>query len=215
MIGIVVGDARELGSMLPSGSVDLVFTDPPYGKEHLGLYGWLFSFAARVLRPSGFLLCYVGGYWKDRVMAMAREWLDYFWDFTVFENGPSPVIKPRRVITRGKSILAYRPRGGVGMPQTNVLGIWNGGKRDKRFHPWGQDENTVKYYVESFSPPGAFVVDPFCGGGTVPLVCKGTGRDCLAFELDFGAAAIARRRLEDSVFALFGQGTLWSPQGEV
>src|SRR5437762_10705349 len=42
---------------LPDASVDLIFTDPPYDRDSVPLYGDMANIAARVLRPGGSLLC--------------------------------------------------------------------------------------------------------------------------------------------------------------
>ena len=63
------GDALELAAQkIPGRSVDLIYTDPPYPKEFHYLYEWLAREAVRVLKPDGFLITYVGPYWKDVVM---------------------------------------------------------------------------------------------------------------------------------------------------
>ncbi|MEJ5200615.1 MAG: hypothetical protein WHV66_00165 [Anaerolineales bacterium] len=49
-IDILTGDALVLIRDLPAHSVDLIFTDPPYLKAYLDLYGWLGEQAVRVLR---------------------------------------------------------------------------------------------------------------------------------------------------------------------
>jgi 16S rRNA G966 N2-methylase RsmD len=41
---------------IPYSSIDLIFTDPPYGKEYLQLYKELGKLAIRVLRPGGSLV---------------------------------------------------------------------------------------------------------------------------------------------------------------
>jgi len=194
---IITGDAQELAKAIPDESIDIIFTDPPYSKEYLYLYEWLFSMAARALKPNGFLLVYAGNYWKDEVMMMARAKLDYFWDYqTVMNTGNNSVIWPRKTIAISKSILAYRPRGGQGMPRTNVLGAWFGGSADKRYHIWGQDESTARYYIDCFSKDGDVIFDPFVGGGTTAYVCRVLGRPYLAFEFNASIASIARARVE-------------------
>jgi predicted methyltransferase len=50
-------------------SSDLIFTDPPYLREHLHLYDWLAREASRMLKPGGFLksiLAFVKGQGKPR-----------------------------------------------------------------------------------------------------------------------------------------------------
>jgi len=124
---IIAGDARDLCLDIPSGSVDLIFTDPPYEKKYLHLYGWLGRQAKRILKPDGFLLAYVGTYHKAAVMEMLNLDLTYFWDFIAFgRNGPGSMIWERRVISKHKSILAYRKQGVFGshaLPRTTVLSV--------------------------------------------------------------------------------------------
>lgn len=191
---ITVGDARILGKSIPDGSIDLVFTDPPYHKEYLYLYEWLSGFAARVLKPGGFLLTYAGNYWKDKVMGHLGEHLEYFYDY-VLPMSNSTMLWPRKTIARAKSILAYTHPDSKAKPKTNVLGLFDGGKRDKRYHDWGQDQESARYFIECFSSVGDTVCDPFVGGGTTSAVCKRIMRNCIAFEIDPSTAEIARQRV--------------------
>lgn len=193
---IVHGDAIELSKQLPAESVDLVFTDPPYLKEFLPLYFAILEQCARILKPNGFLLIYVGGYWKDDIMASAREHLQYFWDYIVWEPGNSPVNWPRKTIARNKSILAYtRKDSENALPNTQVLSVWLGGGEDKRYHIWGQDESQARYFIDCFSKPGNLVVDFCSGGGTTPFVAKMLRRKYLAFEIDPEMVEVSRQRV--------------------
>ena len=73
---ILTGDARDLCKDIPDASIDLIFTDPPYIKEHMHLYQWLSGEASRVLKPDGFLMTYVGTYWKFEAMQMLASHLE-------------------------------------------------------------------------------------------------------------------------------------------
>ncbi len=192
---ISVGDCRELSKAIPDGSIDLVFTDPPYQRKYLHLYDWLAKESARVLNDKGFLLTYVGTYWKDDVMKRVAHELDYYFDFILLNGGNSPIMWHRKVISRHKSIIAYRKKDTEAHPKTNVLSFWVGGGEDKRFHTWGQDESSARYYIDCFSKRGNVVFDPFCGGGTTPAICKMLDRQFISFEIDQDAAHIARERL--------------------
>ena len=145
---LYLGDARELGKGIEDHSVDLIFTDPPYAKEYLYLYEWLAEWAARVLKPDGFLLSYVGVYWKNKVFRMFDDRLEYFFDYIEYNHGNSTILWPRKTISRYKSILCYRPNGGDGLPVTNVIGVYTDGKikkfGDKRYHKWRQVEGTAR-----------------------------------------------------------------------
>jgi SAM-dependent methyltransferase len=193
--GIYLGDCRELTPPIPRRSVDLIFTDPPYDKAHLPLYEWIAQVAPRLLKPTGFLLLYTGGYWKDQVMAMMRETMEFWWDYQVAITTGNMVWN-RHTIAKTKSLLCYRPQAGSGQPtMAQVLGYWEGGKRDKQWHTWGQQESTQRYYTQAFSKRGAIVLDPMCGGGTAAAIAKLTGRRWLCFDEDPEAIAATRQRL--------------------
>ncbi len=196
MIQIYKGDCRALATKhIEPESVDLIFTDPPYIKKYLYLYGWLAEEAARVLRPGGFLLAYAGVYWKKQVMARLNSQLYYFWDFVIENGGNSPIMWQRKVISRHKSILAYC-KDETGLPRCNVLSFWRGGGEDKRFHRWGQDESSARYYIDCFSKRGDLVVDYMLGGGTTGFICKKLDREFIGFEIEKETFNIARDRIE-------------------
>jgi site-specific DNA-methyltransferase (adenine-specific) len=191
---ITTGDARILSAQIPDESIDLIFTDPPYLREYLPLYEWLSAEGARVLKPGGFLLAYAGVYHKQQTMEYLSKHLDYYWDFVSVNLGNSPIMWQRKIISRHKSILAFVKS--KGLPRCNVISLWVGSGEDKRYHIWGQDESTARYYIDCFSSSRGVIWDPFCGGGTTPAVCKVLDRSCIAFEIDPATAAIARKRLE-------------------
>ena len=195
--GIYTGDCRDLATEIPDASVDLIFTDPPYKKASLYLYDWLAKEAPRVLKPNGFALIYVGTYWKDEVMAMLRPHLSYYFDFILVNGGKSPVMWARKVISRHKSIIAYRQKSSRAHPRTNVLSLCTGSGKDKRYHAWGQDEQSARYLIDCFSDPDDTVWDPFCGGGTTAKVCTALARRYLAFENDWVSALTTRTRLAE------------------
>lgn len=192
---IYTGDCRTLAAGIPDHSVDLIFTDPPYPKEYLYLYEWLAEESARLLKPTGFLMVYAGIYWKNKIMRWMDDHLDYWWDYVAFGAGDSPMIWQRQTISRYKSIIAYRPRGGTGKPRTNVLSVYQGSNQDKNYHIWQQDDTTARYYIDCFSAPGDIVFDPFCGGGTAPFVCQLLRRPFLSFEINAESVAISQQRL--------------------
>lgn len=195
----VCGDARELIKEVPDNSIDLIFTDPPYIKKYMYLYSLLGAEGPRVLKPEGFLIAYVGEYWKDDAMKRLGGNLDYFWDFVSINAGNSPYMWCRKIIARHKSLLCYR-NGTKGMPQFQVLDTWVGSGEDKNFHKWGQDESTARYYISAFSKKGDTILEPFAGGGTTIVVCKLLNRNCIAFEIDKEAYNIARARVGEADF---------------
>ena len=205
---IITGDARILSSSIPDESIDLIFTDPPYIKECIELYAWLSEEAARVLKPGGFCLAYVGTYWKYKVAQDLGKHLTFFWDFISINQGNRPVMWQRHVLAGYKSILVFT-KGNPVMPRGNILDVWVGGGQDKRYHTWGQDESTARYYIQWLArDPQSVIWDPFVGGGTTAAVCKQIGRNYIAFEIDPLTAEIARKRLDMVQPLLFASDTV-------
>lgn len=198
------GDARALGDQVPDGAADLVFTDPPYLREFLPLYGWLAEWSARVLRPGGFLLTMGGGLYADEIMRMLSAHLTYFWTFHVALTGQSagkvhPGGNHTPIITRVKPVYAFV--NGWGSPRTVVYDPFAGDGNDKQWHHWGQDMRSARYYIDCFSRERDLVIDPFCGGGTTPVVCKHLKRRWLAFDSDPAAVETARGRVRNPYYA--------------
>ena len=53
---IICGDCNNVMSYIPSNSIDMIITDPPYSKEYDYLYDILFKHAARILKSRGNLI---------------------------------------------------------------------------------------------------------------------------------------------------------------
>lgn len=191
---ILTGDSRELCKDIPDHSIDLIFTDPPYLREYLYLYDWLASEAPRMLKPGGFLAVYVGIYHLANVVKR-MDTMEFFMELVILGGGYGSMLWQRRVIGSHKCILLYRPMGGTGLPRCNIVSWFRGTGQDKRFHVWGQDEASARYYIDCLSKTGDLVLDPFCGGGTTPAMCKVLGRSCIAFEIVPGHAEIAQKRV--------------------
>jgi DNA modification methylase len=204
---ITTGDALELTRALPDESIDLVFCDPPYLKRHVeaGVYSWLARESSRVLKPGGFCLAYTATQWLPTVLNQMNQHLTFFWLCILRYDDSGGYAYNRRAIIRHTPILVFVK--GQGTPQTSFLDCATGEGADKRFHIWGQNERTASYYIDCFSRPDDLVFDPFCGGGTVPYVCKQIHRHFIAFELDPKSADIARKRKETVQPALFSTET--------
>ena len=191
---IILGDAKELTKDIPDNSIDMILTDPPYPKKYHHLYKWLAIEGKRVLKENSFLFAYAGPYWKNVVMKYLGAELNYYYDFILRHKGNTSILWPRKIISGYKSILCYQ-KGTKGLPFTNVLGFITGTGGDKRFHRWGQEENTVRYFIETFTKEDWVIWDPFCGGGTIPMVCKTLNRKFIAFDEDEESIKISTERL--------------------
>jgi DNA methylase len=108
------GDMAILDEKVDDGSVDLILTDPPYSKESVPLFGRLGEFAARKLKPGGYLLTYVPSRHLPQVLGLLGQQLEWFWMFAVGEPGDSiffwPVPGPV-IIAKHVQVACYRRPG--------------------------------------------------------------------------------------------------------
>jgi DNA modification methylase len=57
----------------------------------------------------------------------------------------------------------------------------------------------MAHWLTYLTEPGDLVAEPFCGGGTVPSICKRYKRRCVATDIDERAVMSSRQRLAETV----------------
>ena len=97
----------ELHTVVEAGSVDVIFTDPPYPREYLPVWSDLAAFASHALKPSGVLVAMSGQSYLPEVMASLGTHLTYRWTMAYLMPGADTTIWPRKVKTRWKPVLVY------------------------------------------------------------------------------------------------------------
>jgi SAM-dependent methyltransferase len=191
-----LGDFRSVLPSIPDGCVDLIFTDPPYDKETVPLYEDMAREAARILRPGGSLICYLGQYATADVCELVSRHLQFYWTLCCYHEGPGQAMAMRGIRAKWKPMLWFV--NGTGRFDTGAmvedLVI---SQKEKSAHPWQQSVVEASYYIEKLTPAGGLVVDPFCGGGTTALAAKQSGRKWVTCELDPEYAAIATQRIKE------------------
>ena len=187
---IITGDITKLHGHIDDDSVDMFFTDPPYGE--LDCYSQLAGLASAKLKPGGLCLAYSGTLHLAEVMSRMSDHLTYWWTFSIRAGGGN-IIHARGIKTTWKPVLAFaKPPN----PKANYLtDQLQGGPREKGLHIWQQDQGEAEYLIERLTQPGDLVVDPFVGSGTTLAAAKQLGRNYLGCEIDSGTAKMARRRL--------------------
>jgi len=187
------GDFRELRGIIPEGEVDAMMTDPPYNKKTIPLFGKIAEMGAKILRPGGLLFAYSGTAYLPAVLNQLTQYLEYVGMITVIHTGWTKINGINKLRGGWKPIII------CGKPP--IKKYWNPtldvikGQREKDLHKWQQGESEVEYLVENFTLPGQLVVDPCCGSGTVPAVCKHLDRQCIGIDIDPDAVKIARERV--------------------
>jgi hypothetical protein len=193
--GLYLGDFRKIGDKIPDASVDLIFTDPPYDRKAIELYDGLGEFAARVLRPGGSLIAYVGHIQLPDVLTDLSKHLRYWWTCGCFHAEAKARMTEYGIVAGWKPIVWF-VKETRGDKQTFVTDVVTGA-REKSHHDWQQAVSEARYFIDLLTQADDFVVDPFCGGGTTPVACIESGRKWASFEIDEANFANASSRIKE------------------
>lgn len=193
--GFVEGDFREVAERISADTVDLIFTDPPYDKETLPLYGDLARIAAEKLVEGGSLICYLGQYQVDKVLELVTPHLKLLWTLAVIHTGQSARMNYFGIVVKWKPLLWFVKGTNRCDPHTFVDDLVTS-TQEKSHHDWQQSMVEASYYIEKLTPAGGLVFDPFCGGGTTPAACKALGRRFITCDVDGDALALAKERAQ-------------------
>lgn len=201
---LLQGDCLELMKAIPNGSVDLIITDPPYGKKadrgtngfgaaknrrYTG--GWdqaipTPEYFSEMLRVAKNVVIFGGNYFCH-LLPPTNGWI--FWDKKGDVQFKNPFSDGELIYTSFKGPLkkiVFKQQGFV----TD--------SKDKRYHPTQKPSELVQQLLEKYTNPGDVVLDPFMGSGTTGVACANTGRKFIGMELDAEYFEIAKRRVENA-----------------
>jgi DNA methylase len=192
--GVHFGDFRELATAIPEGSIDLVFTDPPYNESSIPLYAEAARIAARVLKQNGSLIAYSGQKYLPQVLAGMSPFLRYWWTCAGIHEGGNQILE-KLGVRCGWKPLVWFVKGTRGIVSDVLLDTVRG-DREKDAHEWQQAVSEARYFIERLCPAGGTVVDFFIGGGTTRVAAEQLGRKFIGFEVAESALQKALERWE-------------------
>ena len=193
---LILGNCLEVMKTLKDTSVDLIVTDPPYGKDGALLYEPMYEQAARLLKDGGMCVMYASDYWFDIVFPPALKYLDYFYLFHSINRVGKTSIHPRQIFAGAKSIMAFSK----GKPKklTWVSNVLDFGRKEKshRDDNWEQIVEDAAYFIKAYSDENDTVLDPFCGSGTTGVACKELGRNFIGIDIESEQIEVAKQRID-------------------
>ncbi len=204
---IICGDCLEVMAAWPADSVDLVLTDPPYGK-----------------------VCYRGRHGIGRLKEKNRTYESMAkWGIT----GKPTIKELKTILAAGTNYIVW---GGnyflEAFPSANCFLIWdkqgnwaetcfagvelaitsfstvarkftcrNQGfckdSKDKKIdHPTPKPTELMIWCLERYSKPDQLILDPFCGSGTTCVAAKMLGRNYIGIDISPEYCKTARMRLK-------------------
>jgi len=191
-----LGDALELIKNLPSNSIDIILTDPPFGlfKDEFDNEEVFFKIEDelyRVLKDDAWLVFY---YSIKKLMNVFRlKRFKYSW--MIIAEFSSTQMKgvlgdrkylPILIFRKGKPKVLFRRYDVI--PAGELPFVYEFPK-DELFKP----TYTTSILLQMFTREGDLVLDPFAGYGSIPIVCEYFNRRWIAFEIDKVKYEIAKK----------------------
>jgi hypothetical protein len=190
---IFVGDFRNLADEVRNGSVNLIFTDPPYDREAEKLFPGLADFAETKLCDGGSIIFYAGHLQLPAVFDAFKGKLRHWWTCACLHGGDFALMKEYGIRVRWKPMLWFVK--GTRDDKRNIVFDTVTGDKQKAHHDWQQDVEDAAYYIGELCPKDGLVCDPFLGGGTTAVAANSLKRQWIGFEIDPDAAKIASKRI--------------------
>jgi len=186
---IIRGDSLEVMRKMKDKSIDLAFTDPPYGKKaDKGTNGFGqaknrkykddwdsftpgLEYFTEILRVSKKAIIFGGNYFTP-FLPVSNCWL--VWD----KKGDVPFNNPfadcELIWTNfNKPIKKYTFKQQGFIKDT----------KDIRVHPTQKPTELIEMILRDFSNEGDIILDPFLGSGTTAVACVRLDRHCVGVEL--------------------------------
>lgn len=196
------GDAKDILQQLPSESIDLVLTDPPYLKKYLYTYDYLADYCPRLMKDGASLLTIVGHYAIPDIIKKFDRKLKYRWTFCMNQEEGNHPRMAMGIEVMWKPILWYVKRAypnGRGFIKDMVkISKFDGVK--KKYHKWQQSEQWADFFISKLTfTENDIVLDPYFGSGTVGVVAEKLNRRWIGIEIDIKYCEIAKQRILEVV----------------
>ena len=228
MIDIRNADCLEILKTLPSESVDLVFTDPPYNISQQGTalvdtrtgedrnitrdYGaWDYNFdpvpflteCKRILKPNGSIIVWT----SEELFAKYRVWFaeNMYPKHLLVWVKTNPIPQFACVGYRSATeLMFWAAKDNPNFifqnqkDMTNVFYAPIVGGEERTDHPTQKPLSITEKIIKTHCREGGVVLDPFMGSGTTGVGCVHTGRDFIGIELDKKWFELAQKRITDA-----------------
>jgi len=189
LLELMLVDMRKLGKKIKDNSIDMIFTDPPYEKKYLPLYGDLAKLAQRVLKPSSSLVFFMGHFHEVEIE-------DYI------KNNSELVFNDRFIVPQiwayYKPLMHYyklKENGKRPIPFYDIGDVIRSKAPLKECHLWEQSTVEAEHMIKPLSVEGMTVLDPFMGSGTTGIASLELNRRFIGIEIDPDHFSNAQRRL--------------------
>jgi ParB-like chromosome segregation protein Spo0J len=185
---------ERLANIQP-GSVDLVLTDIPYGRDFLPQLPDLAALADSVLKDGGILCSYCGVAFLDQVIRLLGEKLIYRAVGFSSWSGNGPVLQHLYCVTQATPVVIFSK--GAWRIKSRWYNHYRCGHQEQDLHPWQKVLDDMQHWVESFTKPGDVVCDPLAGSFTAAVACEKLARKFIGCDQDKRNVLVGQQRLRE------------------
>lgn len=190
------GNCLELMPKISNNSIDMIFVDPPYGKQGIYLYEKIAKEATRILKPGKFAVFYASDYWLGEIFVDCLKHLDYFYLFHKMNNRGTASLFPRKIFAGAKSILVFSKEKAIPLKWVSNVLKFTTKEKTHRKDNWEQAIEDAKFFIGAYSNEGDIVLDPNVGFGTTCVAAKQLNRNYIGIEISSEYCEIAQARLK-------------------
>jgi DNA modification methylase len=188
MVELYKGDCLEVMKEIPSGSIDAIITDPPYGTtackwDSVIPFDLMWEQLNRIIKPNGAIVLFGSEPFSSalRMSNIKNYKYDWKWD------------KVRGV---GFQIAKYHNH------PTNIITVSNASQKGKQ-HPTQKPILLMEYLIKTYTNENETVLDFTMGSGSTMVACQNTNRNGIGIEMDDNYFEVAKKRIEDNKMKLF------------
>lgn len=194
---IIHADCLDILKQLPDKSVDLVLTDPPYGKEINGV---------KIERTGGSwsnnTLCKKIKDWDERpsqeifgeIFRVSKNQI--IWGGNYFCLPPTRCFNVWKKLTIGEKFSMAMAEFAWTSFNTNAK-LWEFAPQDpSRFHPTQKPVKLIEKQLIEYTKENDLILDCFSGSGTTAIACHNLKRRFICIEKDFDYFKASVERLE-------------------
>lgn len=206
-------DCIEGMKKIPSASIDMVLTDPPYTSPTVHAFGRQkvnrlsdlaiqeFYFAEikkeweRILKPNAPVLIFCDDIYSAVLMGLFYEWQQK--NLVIWDKGKIGMGNPFR---KQHELIFYANRGSIVLNKETLTHIPTVIKEPltKEYHGAEKPVRLLQKLINGLTDNNGTVLDCFMGSGSTAIACMNTHRNYIGFELDKSYWAIAQKRVEEN-----------------
>jgi DNA modification methylase len=202
---IICGDCSELIKLIPNNSIDIVFTDPPYGLNKNGVRGDadlslfynILPECDRVLKQNSFFIVFFST--KFLPQLFKDNPFNYFWQIVLY--CPEGRVKSPIGFTKYMSCFIFKKGKPKIIRWNKDIFIDTPGKMvepDEGYidHPTPKPKHFTKEILKMFTKENDLILDPFIGSGSTAIACLQLNRKFIGFEIEEKYCKIALERVK-------------------